>query len=395
MEGRLKRTLWLWLGLMTALLSGCLFRSPDDLYRLPEQSAGYERLNAAIRDVRSSLDAEYGASSEPAVIVSGDNTATIQLQDLDGDGQRESAVTAFRVPGIEKSMKIYIFRQAGEDYQVFSVVEGDGSAIYSIDYVDLNGQGEKELVVNWQLSTGVYQLGAYTMDDLDLRPLPRTAAPQAASAAPVADRSALLATELLLTGCSGAADGSSGYRLLDIDQDTRTEIAVVRIDSAGVGSHVEVFGWDDGAFVSLGITKLSSGAVSLIRMRSNYLSGPSFRPALYIICALTDGSRTIDVLARQGRHLVNLALDGKEDGVSQNMLQGYTEVSLTDINADSVLELPSPWRLPSYSETSTSNFWLINWSQYHEDGTCRPVLTTYHNVVDSRSEERRVGKECS
>ena len=148
------------------LLSGCLFRPPDDLYRLPEMSAGYDQLNETIRAVRSSLEAEYGVSTDVATIVSGDNTATIQLQDLDGDGERESAVTFLQVPGVEKSLKIYIFRQVGEDYQVAGVVEGDGSAIYAVDYIDLNGSGTKELVVSWQISAGVYQLGAYTLDEL-------------------------------------------------------------------------------------------------------------------------------------------------------------------------------------------------------------------------------------
>ena len=34
---------------MLLTLSGCLFRSPDDLYRQPEKSPGYEQLNAADR----------------------------------------------------------------------------------------------------------------------------------------------------------------------------------------------------------------------------------------------------------------------------------------------------------------------------------------------------------
>ena len=70
------------------LLSGCLFRSPDDLYRLPEVPADYDVLKTAIRTVQADLEMEYGTSSEVAVILSGDNTANIQLQDLDGDGQR-------------------------------------------------------------------------------------------------------------------------------------------------------------------------------------------------------------------------------------------------------------------------------------------------------------------
>ena len=76
------RNKWIKLLLVSAamlLLSGCLFRPPDDLYKLPEKSPGYEQLNSAIRAVRSQLEMKYGTSSELAVIVSGDNTASIQL----------------------------------------------------------------------------------------------------------------------------------------------------------------------------------------------------------------------------------------------------------------------------------------------------------------------------
>lgn len=385
---------WIWLLLpaaMMLMLSGCLFRPPDELYKRPEKSAGYDQLAAAIKEVRSGLELEFGIGNEDAVIVSGDNTATIQLQDLDGDGHRESAVTFVRVPGVEKSLKIFIFTQVGEDYQVSGMIEGDGSAIYSIDYVDLNGMGNKELVVNWQVSTGVYQLGAYTLDELTISMDKPQSGGQKTILATSIDRSALLATELLLTGCSAAIEGpnsySSGYRLIDINQDTRTEIAVVRIDSGGMGSQVEVYGWRDGKFDSLGSAGLSDGAAILTRVRSNYLKGEYYPPALYVSCILADGSRTIDVLAYQSvagkdkKELVNLSLDSKT-GVSRNRLQGYAEVSPTDINADVVLELPSPSPLPSYGDFYSSNFWLINWSQYNELGQYSQVMTTYHNVSD-------------
>ena len=162
------RKKWLKVGLtagLCLLLSGCLFRSPSDLYEQPAKSAGYEQLNQTISDIKSGLEAEFGVGVENAVIVSGNNTATIQLQDLDGDGERESAVTFMRLPGVENAIKIYIFRQMGETYAVSGIVEGDGAALYSVDYVDLNGSGKKEIVVNWQVSTGVYKLGAYTLDE--------------------------------------------------------------------------------------------------------------------------------------------------------------------------------------------------------------------------------------
>ena len=108
---------WLKIGLLAGLclvLSGCLFRSPSDLYEQPAKSAGYEQLNRTIADIKSGLETEYGTSVENAVIVTGNHTATIQLQDLDGDGERESAVTFMRLPGAENAIKIFIFRQVGE-----------------------------------------------------------------------------------------------------------------------------------------------------------------------------------------------------------------------------------------------------------------------------------------
>jgi hypothetical protein len=371
---------------MMLLRSGCLFRPPDELYKRPEKSAGYDQLASVIKEVRSGLSAKYGATPEDALIVAGDNTATIQLQDLDGDGQRESAVTFIRIPGAEKALKVYIFTQVGEDYQLTGIVEGAGASIYSVDYVDLNGTGYKELVINWQVGTGVYQLGAYTLDELTI-PSTLSAQPSGSTSG---DDSTLLATELLLTGCGAVVENagsySSGYQLTDIDQDGRTEIAVARVDTGGQGGEVELYGWENNGFISLGSASLSAGAATLNQMKANYLGGAQAVPALYVSATLADGSRTVDVLAyekREGegkKRLVNLSLD--ESGVSQNRRQSYTEVGLTDINGDGVLEIPFPKRVPVYGDASLSNFWLIEWSQYDEDGTCSEVMTTYHNGAD-------------
>lgn len=378
---------WLRLVLLTGLmllLSGCLFRSPSDLYLQPEKSAGYEKLNKAITDIKTGLEAEFGTSVENAVIVSGDNTATIQLQDLDGDGVRESAVTFLRITGVENSIKIYIFRPNGDRYDVMGIVEGDAAALYSVDYADLTGSGRKEIIVNWQVSAGVYKLGAYTLDELTSPVLSREEGDTVAGwqFLDAEQRASLLATELLLTSWSGAADGSSGYTLTDIDHDTLAEITVVRIDSAGVNSHVETYDWTEGALVSRGAVGLSAGIKNLVRLRSNYVGGELYPAALYVSSTLMDGQRVVDVVGYQDHALVNLSMD-EETGVSREIIIGYTDVNMADINGDMILELPMPSPLPSYSETAPSNFYLINWDQYQEDGDSEHIMTTYHNVVDN------------
>ena len=381
--GGMKKKIW-WAALAALLcltLTGCLFRAPEELYRPPEKSAGYEKLNAAIRQVRNGLEAEYGVAAEDASIISGDNTATIQLQDLDGDGSRESAVAFLRLPGAEKPLKIVVFTQVGEEYAVAGMVEGEGSAVYSIEYSQLNGQGRKELVVSWQISTGAYQLGVYTLDELPPAALVLNhALPEDGAAAPQVDLEGVAASELLFTWCSVASDGSSGARLMDMDQDTRTELAVVRVDSTGMNSYVELFGWRDGALASLATANLSKGITQVTGIRADYLAGQPQPPALYVTSTLVSGVGAIDVAAWLDGEFVNLTLD--DAGISREILQGYTEVSPTDINDDYVMELPAPNPLPTYGESESADFWLIDWSQYDEHGHRNHVLTTYHNVTD-------------
>ena len=360
------------------LLSGCLFRSPDDLYRQPEKSMGYEQLNAAIRAVRVGLEAEFGVQVEDASIMSGDNTANIQLQDLDGDGERESAVTFLRMPGIEKPIRIYIFTQLEEEYVVTGVVEGEGSAIYAIDYAQINGEGRKELVVNWQINTGAYQLGVYTLDEVGLEG--GGAGVEAAAFNRGMSRSDLTGAELLLTRCSVATDSSSGCRLLDMDRDTRTEVLVTRMDASGLNSQVELYGWEDGALEPVALAELSTGITAINRIRTNRLAGEYDQPAVYITSTLADGSRAIDVVAYVDGTFTNAALG--DGGVSREIIQGYTEINPSDINRDGVAELPSPYQLPTYGDNPSSNFWLIDWAQYDERGYRNHVLTTYHNASD-------------
>ena len=101
------------------------------------------------------------------------------------------------------------------------MVEGDGTGINAIDYVELSGSGKKEVVVSWRTIEGVNQLGVYSLDELE------------------SNETVPVASQLLMTGYSG-------YSLLDIDRDTRTELAVIRLDPAGVDSTVEVYGWQNG-----------------------------------------------------------------------------------------------------------------------------------------------------
>ena len=339
----------IWLAVLVLTLSGCFFRAPEDLYQSPEQSADYLSLTQTIRNAKNALSQEYGVEVEDISVMSGNNTALIQLQDLDGDGTTETAVTFFRVPDADRPLKIYFFTKSDEDtYTASAVVEGTGSSIYRVDYVDLNGNGIKEVAVS-----------------------------SSAGAAAVPKRDSLRAEEWMTTAYTD-------YALYDLDQDTRTEIAVIQVDPAGTNSTVQLYGWRDGTFMIRDTVSLSAGIISngIQDVSANFLQREGNVPvrALYISSELADGRHAVDVIAYQNGKLANLSLD--ETGVSGDVLDRYVDLDPADVNGDGVLELPNPIQLPSSGDTSASDFWLIDWSQYTSRGRKEYVCTTYHNIAD-------------
>lgn len=362
---------------LTLVLSGCFFRSPEELYQSPERSADYENLTQKIREVKGKLAQEYGVTEvEDTSVLSGDNTALIQLQDMDGDGQRETAVTFFRVPGAEKPQKIFFFTKGEDDiYTVSAMLEGDGTAIYRVDYADLDGSGYKEVVVSWQMSTGAYLLGVYSVE-----------APMSRSRLQMANSSKNGAASVQnddLRGSEWMTTAYGDYILTDIDQDSRTEVAIVRIDPSLTNSGVDVYGWKDSAFKKLSTAPLSTGVVSVGRggVEENFINGDPPVRALYVSSELSDGSHVVDVIAYQQGKLTNISLD-PETGISRETLSRYVDLEPSDVNGDGVLELPQPSPLSGQEDSTASDYWLIDWYQYDSSGQRIEVCTTYHNVTD-------------
>ena len=101
---------------LTLLLSGCFVKTVDELYTLPRHSDEYDRLELAIDAVLSGQSAVYSAP------VSGPNQQSVQLADLDGDGQEE-AIAFLKAAG-DRPLRACIFSRVDGDYHLTDVIEG-------------------------------------------------------------------------------------------------------------------------------------------------------------------------------------------------------------------------------------------------------------------------------
>ncbi len=159
MKSPAKRAAALFLALFTfACLTGCMTASVDELYSLPQVSEEYMQLQDLIAE-------RVDAGSAYAAPTGGSNRQSVQLRDLDGDGTAEAL--AFLVDE-SRTPTVCVYRQ-GENgnYYPFVIITGYGSAVASVDYADLTGDGSAELIIVWQGAGDIRLLTVHSLGGAD------------------------------------------------------------------------------------------------------------------------------------------------------------------------------------------------------------------------------------
>lgn len=319
--------------LMAINLTGCLVRSPEDLYTLPELSADYANLQDALEDLTR-------AGWVYAAPVGGSHTQPIQFQDLNRDGVDE-AVAYFRDPQGSSPIMICIFeKNAAELYRKTAEIRGEGTAIQSVAYVELDDSPTLELVVNYQISDQVYSLHTYSL----------------AKGA---------VTELLSSGCAR-------YETADLDGDDRWELVLFQMDDAG-GKRAEYYDWSDGTLAKKNVAFLSGGLVSISRAKISTLADGE--PAIYVTgeYGLREDRLITDILSVSDGELKNITLNGETGSSDATVRSDTGDIFATDINDDGTCEIPFAAEM---THLGAGSVWMVRWMQYHQSGEETLACTT-------------------
>ena len=144
------------LALLALLLSLCGCSASggiEQYFSLPQPAEEYLQLQQLIEQ-------EIAAGSEYAAPVSGSYRQSVQLTDLDGDGADEALVF---LRDASRNLKINIYYAVGKEYRQVLSVEGEGRAIGSIDFADMDCDGHTDLLVAWQIAPGMNLLSVYSL----------------------------------------------------------------------------------------------------------------------------------------------------------------------------------------------------------------------------------------
>ena len=335
MKNLIKKLLFICvIAVFSAVLTGCMASSPEELYSLPQSSERYVKIQSKVDQLQSS-GLEYAAPT------AGTNRQAIQLQDLDGDGTEEALVFFRTEEDGKKPLCIHILKDSAEEFEVAAVIEGDGTSVDSVSYVDMNGDGVLEIVVGWQMTASVKNLAVYSVKDYQ----------------PV---------QLVFSSYSN-------YTLADMDSDGDTEILLLHTGTSETAGDVTMYMvMDDGEVVS-STAYLSADTERTARVQTGLLADK--KKAVFVDSASSDGVIT-DIIAFLDGSLVNITIDGET--MNSNTFRSYS-VYCSDINSDGIIEVPEPVQFMTQSDTL---YYAINWNKCSGNGDSEVAVTTYHNYSD-------------
>ena len=334
----MKRTIKvLWLLSVALLLCGCM-RTVDKMYQLPKRSDAY-------MDLQSSIDTAMTGLTYCAPLT-GENQQTVQMADLDGDGNQEYLLFAKSTQ--EKPLRILVFRNVDGTFVNATTLACNGSAFDQVEYVDMDGNGGMEIVVGRQLSDQVIRsVSVYRLENEEL-----------------VQQVSATCTKFLTT---------------DLDNDNRFELFLLRPGQSDTDNGVaELYSMKSGVMERYNEAAMSQPADKLKRIIIGKLEeGTS---AVFAASAAGENSLVTDIYAVVEGALRNVAFSNESGTAVQTLRNFY--VYADDIDNDSIVELPHLITMkPMDDAVTTDMHQLIRWYAMSAGGEELNKMYTYHNFV--------------
>ncbi len=324
--------------LLVPLFSGCVMRTVDEMYCLPQRSETYNSLQSAIN--ASMISLEYCAP------VAGENQQTVQMADLDGDGLQEYLLLA--KDDSQRPLRILVFDYLNGSFVHTDTIELGGSAFDRVEYAQIDGRGGVEIVVGRMLSDQMLRsVSVYSLSNGE--------------------------AEHLVTA------NYRSFLTVDLDDNRQSELFVIRPGAAEIEpALVELYAVRDGIVERSMERKMSQSADKLKRILIGKLHGG--QNAVFVASAMGENALITDVYTLIDHVLTNVSVSS-ESGTSVQTVRNYY-IYTDDIDSDEVIELPNLMDMrPLEGERVPAQQNLIRWYAMTPDGSEVDKLYTYHNFL--------------
>ncbi len=332
----MKVKIWIWVFVAALLLTGCSMQTVDQMYQLPKRSKDYSNLQSVIDKAMNGL--EFCAP------LNGENQQTVQMADLDGDGEQEYLVFAkgsFRLP-----LRILVFQRVKNIFLHTDTIESSGAAFDQVEYIQMDKKPGVEVVVGRQISDQlVRSVSVYTFANGE-------------------------AEQLM----------SANYRkyvTVDIDGNGLSELFILRPSQVETENGVaELYSMKTGIMERSNEVTMSAPVDKLKRILVGKLHDG--KTAVYVGSTVEDTSLITDAYTVVGGLLTNVSISS-DSGTSVQTLRNYY-VYGDDVDKDGVVELPYLMRIVRLDGVPLAEHRnLIRWYAMRSDGSTVDKLYTYYD----------------
>ncbi len=327
----MKHTVWKkWIA---ALLCGCIGlslcacsltdTSIDELMRPPQLSQSRQQVQAAIQKL-------LGTAYQLVAPSGGDHRSSINLSDLDGNGQNEAI--CFFTTGDTQLIEVLILQKSQDNWQQIGRFASDATAVDRVAFADLDADGTKELLIGWSYLTGSDRI-----------------------------------LEILHLGTPLRSDYKEKYTQFVLLEGSPQRAVVIDLGAASA----TLLGYKNKKALSHSSIPIDSRITALSALTVSTTTAGA--PAVYMDAQLQDQSWHTEILVLS------------EEGYLENKL--FTDESLhvdrpygvrcTDIDGDSIPEVPRT----AVMENGDSSCYYTYWSKFDGSGLKDP-LQTYTSTAE-------------
>ncbi len=309
------------------LLSGCSkpnFSSIEDLISPVTPSGDNADVQLALADY-----CKKGYSLK--VPSGGAHTTAFVYEDLDGDG--ESEALAFYEPGEELgTVNMSVIKKDNKKWIVVSTVVGDGSDVSAVDFCDLTGDGDMEVIVGWSV------ISKSSVSEIDVYKL--------------TDKSAL-SYEVINNPIT-----ADEFICSDVNDDGEKELLTFSTGSANESPYSELYTFSSGSESRIGYTKLDS---SIISFESIIVGKTDAGTSVYADALKADGSSMVTEFIYYSNYYDSIVSPLYSYSTGKTAETTRTDLLLCrDVDGDGVIEVPTD----ADRDTGAAQLKFDDWKEY-------------------------------
>lgn len=299
--------------------------SIDELMRPPQLSQSRQQVQSTVKEL-------LGGSGQLIAPGGGKHRSSINLADLNSDGQNEAI--CFFAEADSKLISILLLQKQENEWKEAGRLASDATAVDKLEIADLDGDGTAELIVGWSYLTGSERT-------LEI----------------------LRAKKQKLTSLY-----RERYSQFEVISDTHAHIISVDLS----GDAATLLGYKGHKIASISSVAIDPRIVSFTAVTVSKTSAG--QPAVYLDAQLEDQSYHTEILAiNNSEYLENKLFTNEGSGANRPL-----NIRCTDIDGDGIPEVPRCAAMEQGEGTAYYTFW----SKYDGSVLLEP-LTTFTSTADS------------